>query len=795
MVFVDRSDVTPPAWFGSPAWAEMQRALVNHLQDEAAVRSQRRIASFFEAWPSVVVDAVWKLFSGRCAICQSALLKVDPARVRQFRPAAIEEETLENRHAHAYAALLWDNLILLRPDCDRARGDRFPLQAAASHGPELLPEITQQLDSRAGTPKSRAASVYRFLERKLAEAREYEVPHQIDPTFDQPAHYLRFDQDGQVHVVDRLPPQRKRRGQATIEIFHLNRMKLVDGRCKSIALLKKKASGLNRQPSATADARMAASVIDSLNAPDLVGSNGEFEAAKLHCFVHWLLPWLEIGLDRVLPRLHWSLPLRERAEDLLLPIWDATAPPELRTFVKPKAAARKPKAKKPVKRPGNSPAKTPGPTPLTATAPAPVQHYSRERVIKVRLRNFRHFRDAVFELRVDRPTDAFGPDPELAQLVRQAGLQDGQGERPKEPDIYGGWKMLLGENGVGKSSILQAIALALLVDQSGLPAVKALCNLGRSLMKGASRGSIEVWFEDRPKPIRLGFTIKNITLTGQKSKKVAAPDDPATVLFLRGYGAARLLPPRTSVAVASPSVREPQEVQNLFNPYASLADPEAWLLALKGDAQHLAFITLKDLLDLPASDRLGFETSDGTRSFGLFRGGHFIPLEHFSAGYQSVVTLACDIMAGFGHSPGDMQKRTGVVLLDEIGMNLHPRWRLRIVQALRRAFPLLQFVASTHEPLCLRGLGEREVSLITAVPFDPAAPELQVDLRDDLPSPALYRVDQLLTGDFFGLETAYDPNEEAAFDAYHHLLVRERELSSKGKVLPSVQAALLQRLP
>lgn len=48
----------------------------------------------------------------------------------------------------------------------------------------------------------------------------------------------------------------------------------------------------------------------------------------------------------------------------------------------------------------------------------------------------------------------------------------------------------------------------------------------------------------------------------------------------------------------------------------------------------------------------------------------------------------------------DLLKRTpGIVLIDELDLHLHPKWQQRIVADMRRVFPLIQFIATTHSPL------------------------------------------------------------------------------------------------
>lgn len=48
----------------------------------------------------------------------------------------------------------------------------------------------------------------------------------------------------------------------------------------------------------------------------------------------------------------------------------------------------------------------------------------------------------------------------------------------------------------------------------------------------------------------------------------------------------------------------------------------------------------------------------------------------------------------------------GIVLIDEIDLHLHPRWQRVIVPALLKAFPRLQFVATTHSPFIIQSLSD-----------------------------------------------------------------------------------------
>jgi predicted ATP-binding protein involved in virulence len=52
---------------------------------------------------------------------------------------------------------------------------------------------------------------------------------------------------------------------------------------------------------------------------------------------------------------------------------------------------------------------------------------------------------------------------------------------------------------------------------------------------------------------------------------------------------------------------------------------------------------------------------------------------------------------------------TGVVLLDEIELHLHPRWQRVLIESLRTTFPRVQFLATTHSPFIVQSLREDEL--------------------------------------------------------------------------------------
>jgi predicted ATP-binding protein involved in virulence len=74
------------------------------------------------------------------------------------------------------------------------------------------------------------------------------------------------------------------------------------------------------------------------------------------------------------------------------------------------------------------------------------------------------------------------------------------------------------------------------------------------------------------------------------------------------------------------------------------------------------------------------------------------------------------------------RESTGVVLIDEVEMHLHPAWQQRIIDQLQSAFPKLQFILSTHSPQVLSCVPKECIRIIHL----PHAGELTSEPQDNL---------------------------------------------------------------
>jgi hypothetical protein len=256
--------------------------------------------------------------------------------------------------------------------------------------------------------------------------------------------------------------------------------------------------------------------------------------------------------------------------------------------------------------------------------------------------------------------------------------------------------------------------------------------------------------------------------------------EPQTLLL--GYGATRLLP-RPGHEATPLEEGEFCRVDNLFDPFAPLIDAEAWLLALDRERFDNIALILRDLLPLPPDAE--FVADNGL--IVVVAHGARVPLRHLSDGYQSVLAMTVDILQVALRIWPNLQDAEGTVLLDEVGAHLHPTWKMRAVASLRKALPAMQFVATTHDPLCLRGLSKGEVAVMRR------GEDSQVFSLTGLPSPGDFRVDQLLTSDFFGLNSTVDPDVEAIFDEYYALLALKQPDAEQSARINALREELKNR--
>lgn len=299
--------------------------------------------------------------------------------------------------------------------------------------------------------------------------------------------------------------------------------------------------------------------------------------------------------------------------------------------------------------------------------------------------------------------------------------------------------MLLGENATGKSSILQSIALAIMTE-----AQRKKLRLHYDDFIARDNGE---WTIDhiQPSEIRLRFNDGSSSMFRIDENFNVSGEGAENIVFL-AYGARRFVKPLNRGGQGKSIISS-----TLFNPVALLSNPTGWLQECDERVFQSVARAMKEILALKQDDII---FRDELRHVMVRAHKRNTPLENMSDGYKALFYVAIDIMRHMLDRWDNLEYASGIVIIDEIETHLHPRWKMQVVGAFRRAMPGVQFIFSTHDPLCLRGMYDGEVHVLKR-------DETQIITeQEELPSFQGLRTEQLLISDYFGLLSTNDPELE-----------------------------------
>ena len=347
---------------------------------------------------------------------------------------------------------------------------------------------------------------------------------------------------------------------------------------------------------------------------------------------------------------------------------------------------------------------------------------------------------------------------------------------------YCRWVTFLSENGGGKSTALQSLALLL----AGPEGAQLLLPRPLGWLRDEEKvGKISVRIhQDQNDPNKHG-TVKikrsfgySYSITGSQpltvnhrpySDAAIVPSGQKTLTWLRenafatkgkgwfavGYGAFRRLTRSSQILV--PSLEHQARYTNFttqFDESKPLSAFEQWLVYLDyriAKENDEASRKQKDLgveainRVLPQGATFDSVRSDGNILFSIH--GQKVPTIALSDGYRSVLAFVGDLvwrlLLAFPESDTPLEEH-GVVLIDELDIHLHPTWQRDIAGLLRGLFPHLQFIVASHSPLIAAGAGEDALTLRFILEDKITAVETVYNL-------AAMNVDRILMSEAFGL--------------------------------------------
>ena len=315
-----------------------------------------------------------------------------------------------------------------------------------------------------------------------------------------------------------------------------------------------------------------------------------------------------------------------------------------------------------------------------------------------------------------------------------------------------GFNLIVGINGVGKTTVLDALAVCLsdvvrranklrghmarfdLSDmRMGTNALDVKCdyesgqeNARNSYMLHFSRESAV------PREDKAGMPRGQVHETPQRAVFVGEPLPAATgnepggrplaILFSTNRAVPSHSAPTKSAAAGGVNAAFSGALSNRRGLH--LTEFEAWMrvqevLSLERPAAKRALDALKMAVAHFLPDyrnlRLGGDSPNG--SFLLIdRDAATLPVELLSDGERGVLAMVLDLTRRMAQANPEMNnpaaEAEAVVLIDEIELHLHPGWQRRIVKNLTKTFPKCQFIATTHSPQVIGEVEHDRIQII-----------------------------------------------------------------------------------
>lgn len=267
--------------------------------------------------------------------------------------------------------------------------------------------------------------------------------------------------------------------------------------------------------------------------------------------------------------------------------------------------------------------------------------------------------------------------------------------------------MIIGANGTGKSTILRCVALAMLPQAQAQTLLST--PMARMLRDSEQEGTVEVRLSAEGETLSFIAKIRGQPDGSELIETLGTPSERALVRVY-AYGSGRNTDGTVNLR-DDPKIRA---VSSLFRYNVPMVDSETALLRLRSARPDLAVWLIDSFKRSMKLEDFSI-SADARGAYQVFHGGTEFPLSSWADGYRLTLQWFLDLwLAAFLQSElaSDPPMPCGILLIDELELNLHPKLQVELMQQLKAAFPLLTLVGTTHSPILALGVEPDELIVL-----------------------------------------------------------------------------------